>query len=151
MTPSEDPAVDVACYARLRARLAAAGHGRAALLAAYGLDEEGWDRLDDRWQSLLSEALDEAGDGVPALVQRFAEAFAEAQGESAEPPLSLEQFARCTKALQGARDAKQALSKRGVTFAAYMKANHHWAPKLARDRALTARFQQLMVCAPRGD
>ena len=146
----DDLSSDVASYARFRARLASAGDGRGALLAAQGLDEAAWDRLDDVWQQRLSDALDEDGDDLPPLVQRFAQAFAEAQRDGPEASLSLELFARCTKALQGAKDPKQALSKLGVTFAAYMKANQHWAPQLARDRGLADAFQQWMRGFPRG-
>jgi len=42
---------DVRAYAALSARLAEPDADRAALLAEHGLDEDGWDELDDVWQA----------------------------------------------------------------------------------------------------
>lgn len=139
----DDPSEDIAAYARLRARLAAVGADRAGMLAARGLDEERWEVLDERWQARLSEALDEEGDDVPELVLRYAAAFAEGQRETGVV-LSLERFAQCTRALQGARDPRHALERVGVTLTDYLRANQHWAPQLGRDPALEARFRAAM-------
>src|SRR5690606_6445496 len=130
-------------YARLRARLAAVGADRAALLAERGLDEERWEPIDERWQDRLSEALDVEGDDVPELVVRYAAAFAEGQRTTGDVAL-LERFAQCTRALRGARDPRHALERLGMPLTDYLRANQHWAPLLARDPALQARFRAAM-------
>jgi hypothetical protein len=143
MLVNDDPAEDIEAYARLRARLAAVGVDRAALLAERGLDEETWEPIDERWQERLSEALEVEGDDLPELVLRYAAAFAEGQRTTGVLP-SLERFAQCTRALQGARDPRHALERLGVTLTDYLRANQHWAPLLARDGALQARFRAAM-------
>jgi hypothetical protein len=135
---------DLETYARLRAELAREGVDRETVLASHGLDEDGWDVIDDRFQAQLSQALDQPGDDVPAEVLRYAEAFADAQRTGPGPLLSLQQFAACTRAVQHARDPRLALSKLGTTLTAFLKANHHWSPQLAHDPALAERFQLAM-------
>lgn len=128
-------------YAELRARLARDDVDRDAALAELGLDEEAWDVIDDEWQAELSRALDTDGDDLPADVIAYADAFARAQRDAPGRLLSLETFARCTRALRGARDPKRALEKQGVTLTEYLKANQHWSPQLATDDALAAQFR----------
>ncbi len=132
-------------YAALRARLSQDGIDRDAALADLGLDEEAWDRIDDEWQAELSQALDGGGDDLPPAMIAYADAFARAQRDAPGRLLSLETFARCTRALRGARDPKRALEKLGVTLTEYLKANQHWSPQLAGDDALAARFRQVLT------
>ena len=129
------PRMSLEAYAELRARLSRDDVDRDAALADLGLDEETWDVIDDEWQAELSRALDTDGDDLPAAVIAYADAFARAQRDAPGRLLSLETFARCTRALRGARDPKRALEKQGVTLTEYLKANQHWSPQLATDDA----------------
>lgn len=133
--------MEVEAYARLRARLADPETDRDALLAEHGFDEDSWDRVDERWQAALSEALDRSQDDeVPPLVLRYANAFAQAQADAPGELLSLERFARATRAVRGARDPRLALGKLGVTLGTFLKASQHWTPRMGKDPALRRAF-----------
>jgi hypothetical protein len=145
---SDDVRFDLETYARLRAELACDGVNRQAVLARYGLDEDGWDAIDDRFQADLSRALAAPhGDEVPAIVLRYAEAFAMTQRDAPAAVLSLERFAACTRALERARDPHLALSKLGATLTDYLKSNQHWSPKLATDPELANAFRAALASA----
>ncbi|HZF53187.1 MAG TPA: hypothetical protein VE093_31255 [Polyangiaceae bacterium] len=131
--------LDLEAYARIMAELAAAGDGRAAVLARHGLDEETWDTIDVRFQERLSEALDEEGDGLPALITSYTAAYEAAQRALA-PLISLEQFASVTRLLQTTGDLRAALAKVGVTMAAYVHGAEHWTRRIAESPELERRF-----------
>lgn len=147
--PTSSLVTDVRAYAALSARLAEPDADRAALLAEHGLDEDGWDALDDLWIARLSEAADAAGDEdrVPPLVQEHAEAFARAQAEraSAGAPLSFERFVEITLEIQRAgADVKYVLSRNATTLHDYLRAEQHWLREMMDDAALQARFHKAM-------
>jgi hypothetical protein len=150
--PGVDPRmtllVDVRAYAALSARLAETDADREALLAEHGLDEDGWDEIDDAWQARLSEAEDATGDedAVPLLVKEHAEAFAQAQATrvSAGPPLTLERFIEITLDVQRGQDTQHVLKRNGTTLHDYLRAQQHWLKKMMEDAALAARFQRAM-------
>jgi hypothetical protein len=147
--PKLDLAIDVQAYAALSARLAEPDADRDALLAEHGLDEDGWDELDDAWQARLSEDADATGeqDAVPPLVKEHAEAFARAQAErvSAGEPLSFERFIQITHDIQRAgSDVKYVLQKNGTTLHEYLRAEQHWLRRMMDDAALQARFHKAM-------
>ena len=135
---------DVERYAQMRVLLAQAGDDRARVLAENGLDEERWEAIDDGWQLRLDASLEASGEDVPALVQRYAEAFARAQRDAPGRVLPLELFAHCTRAVQGARDPSRALLKLGVSLTEYLRANQHWSPRFAHEPELAKRFQQAL-------
>lgn len=132
--------LDLKAYATVMAELAAAGDARAETLSRHGLDEGAWGVIDARWQARLSEALEEEGDGVPALVASYAEAYEAAQRALA-PPISLEQFALVTRLLQATGDIRAALAKADVTMAAYVQGAEHWSRRIAESPELERRFQ----------
>jgi len=92
----------------------------------------------------LSDDLDSVDDDVPPSIVRYSGAFAAAQKAAGPESVDLETFARCTRAIQGARDPKLALEKLGVSLSDYLRANQRWLPEMAQDAALAARFQQAM-------
>lgn len=140
--------MDVRAYATLSARLAEPDADRAALLAEHGLDEDGWDEIDDAWQARLSEAEDAVGDedAVPLLVKEHAEAFAQAQAARVSPgePLSLERFVEITLDVQRGQDTQHVLKRHGTTLHDYLRAQQHWLKKMMGDDALAARFERMM-------
>ena len=138
--------LDIEAYAAVMADLAAAGDARAEVLARRGLDEDQWDALDAEWQARLSEALDDEGDGVPALVARYAAAYEAAQ-RALGAPLPLEQFARVTRLLQATGDMQAALAKEGVTLSDYVRSSEHWSRRMTQDPTEERRFKDAL----RGD
>ncbi len=131
-------------YAALRARLAADGADRAVLLAEHGLDEGAWELIDEAWQQRFSDDLEHSQEDVPASVMRYSEVFAATQRDAPTELLSLELFASCTRKLQRARDPKLALEKLGVTLTQYLKANQHWAARMAKDQPSAERFHRIV-------
>jgi hypothetical protein len=138
--------LDIEAYAAVMAELAAAGDARSEVLARRGLDEDQWDALDSEWQARLSEALDDEGDGVPALVARYAAAYEAAQRALGDP-LPLEQFARVTRLLQATGDMQAALAREGVTLSDYIRSSEHWSRRMTEDPAEARRFKDAL----RGD
>lgn len=139
---------DVRAYAALSARLAEPDADRAALLAEHGLDEDGWDELDDVWQARLGEAEDAMGDeqSVPPLVKEHAEAFAQAQAARVSPgaPLSIERFIEITLDIQRGQDIQHVLKRNATTLHDYLRAQQHWLKKMMEDAQLAAKFERAM-------
>jgi hypothetical protein len=131
--------LDVSAYAQVMAELADGGDPRAAVLARHGLDEDRWDAIDAAWQGRLSEALDDRGDGPPAILSAFAGAYEAAQRVLA-PPITLEQFARVTRLLDSTGDIQAALASVGVTLADYLRGSEHWSRRLAVEPETERRF-----------
>jgi hypothetical protein len=134
--------LDIEAYARVMAELCSASHAtsRAEVFARHGLDEDQWDAIDARWQARLSEALDEDGDGVSALIAAYASAYEAAQ-RSLAAPISLEQFAHVTRLLHATGDLRAALAKVGVELSDYVRGSEHWSRKLATEPDLERRFE----------
>jgi hypothetical protein len=141
---------DVEAYAELAARLSASddADARARLLSAHDLDEEGWDTLDDAWQARIAAEDDEASERgqVPALLARYAEAFARAQRAAAsrEPPLPFDRFVEATRELRRGVDMTTALDRLGIDLGTYLRAQQHWTALLVADAALAERFRDAM-------
>ena len=135
--------LDIRAYAALVAALATADRPRAAVLAAQGLDEAGWEALDDLHQARLSRALDDDGDGVPPLVAAYAEAFAAARARStrAATLLSIERFGDATREIQRTGDPTAALARLGITLDDFLRANEHWTARMVTDAELLQRFR----------
>jgi hypothetical protein len=139
-----DPAsFEVAEYAELAATLADPACDREAVLAARGLDEDGWTALDRDFQDRLGRAMDAEGDGVPPLVAAYAEAFARARAAQNRdrPVISLERFADATREIQVRGEPLPALAQHGLTLEEYLRANEHWTQRMLADPALVARFR----------
>jgi hypothetical protein len=140
--------MDVKAYAALSARLAEPDADRAALLGEHGLDEDGWEEIDDAWQARLSEAADAIGDedALPPLVQEHAEAFARAQAEraAAGAPLTLERFIEITLDIKRGHDVQHALKRNGTSLQDYLRAEQHWLKKMMENPSLQAQFHKAM-------
>ena len=139
-----DALLELDTYAALRARLAVDGVDRNLLLSEKGLDEEGWERIDELWQQRFSDDLEQGQEDVPASVLRYSEVFAATQRDAPAELLSLELFATCTRKLQRSRDPKLALEKLGVTLSQFLKANQHWAAWMATDKQNAERFHRIV-------
>lgn len=132
--------LDLEAYAVLAAMMAAAPERRDHLLKEHGLDEEQWEAIDDHWQDMLSEAMDDDdGDGVPALIAQFTAASSRAR-EQLSVPLGLELYAQITRQLQATGDLTATLAKAGVSLAAYTHASEHWNRSIVLDPELERRF-----------
>jgi hypothetical protein len=143
----KDPAQDVEAYATLAARLADPSADRAALLAEHGLDEAGWEALDDAWQARLEEADEDDGEeevGVPPLVAAFAETFARVQRARAKSELSFERFVEAARAMKRGPDVATVLSRLEMTLEDYLSAQQRWTAAMLEDEELMARFQRAM-------
>jgi hypothetical protein len=138
--------LDVGAYARLSAQLAAAGSERDALLASHGLDEDGWDAIEQVWLERFSQAEDVhgQGDGVPQLLAAYAEAFTAAQTELAGVVLTFERYVEITRAMSRGRDMAQLLDRFGIDLATYLHSHRHWTVKMASDRDLAEQLQRAM-------
>ena len=138
---------ELEAYAALAAALAAPGADRAALLAEHGLDEEGWDALDDAWQARLSEAdSDEVDDtlGVPKLLAAYAEAFSRAQRGLSPGLLSFERFLEAAREMMRGTDMATVLKRLGLSLEEYLRGQAHWTARMLEDGDLAARFRQAM-------
>jgi len=138
---------EVEAYARLMADLAAAGvDSRAEVLAQHGLDEESFEAVDDEWNERLSEAMaddSEGDDGVSPLLAAYLAAF-EAARRSEAPPMSLDSLALVTRYLSAKGDLRAALARVEVTFDQFSRATEYWTPRMAKDPALAARFEEVL-------
>jgi hypothetical protein len=66
--------INLDAYARLTVALARAGAKRDAVLAAHGLDEGGWQAIDDAWQERFvdaTRAVRKAGGDVVKALERL--------------------------------------------------------------------------------
>lgn len=140
--------LDLESYAELAALLSGAGQERARVLAGRGLDEDGWNAIEDAWQERLSTSELEHGDadGPPPLVARFAELFARAQQAHAEGEevLDLERYAAITRALSSGHDAARVLERHQVSLVLYLRSHRHWAQRFAEDDELALRFRDAL-------
>ncbi|WP_437586347.1 hypothetical protein [Sorangium sp. So ce1000] len=131
--------LDLETYVTVMAQLAASGGAQAEVLARHGLDEARWDAADAHWQALLSDALANEHEGIPALLATCTAAY-QAGSRAAAPPISLEQFAQVTSLLHETGDVQAALAKVGVTLAEYVRGSEHWSPRMAEDPGAERRF-----------
>ena len=138
------PDVDVVAYARLACALSHPEADREALLAEHGLDEEGFQRVEEAWSDRLTAAEEAHGDrdGIPPLVLAHAKAFAAAQREQAGALLSFERYVEITRALQRGRDIATVLDRFSTDLATYLTSHHHFTLELARDPDLAAAFRR---------
>ena len=140
---SELSSLDIRAYATLVATLAAGDRPRAAILAAQGLDEAGWEALDAFHQEQLSRAIDDDRDGVPPLIAAYAEAFAAARARStrAATLLSIERFGDAMREIQRTGDPTGALARLGISLDDFLRANEHWTARMMTDTDLLQRFR----------
>lgn len=134
---------DLTTYAAV---LAAVGAGQAedVVLARLGLDAPRFAELERAVEARLSQAL-EREDGVDPFVSLYDTIMRQAQAALvSQPTVDLERFAQALAALgAGDGDAVKALARVGLTPAELMRASREWAPKLAADPAVAARFVEL--------
>ena len=140
--------IDVDRYAALAAELSRDGADRAAILGAHGLDESDWETIEAHWQARLSTAMD--GDleqeGIPDVLTQYSAAFAQAQAAQSEGDvISLERFARATRAMANTSDVQQSLKQLGMTLAEFLKGNQYWCTKMVTDPALAEEFRKIIA------
>jgi hypothetical protein len=137
------PGLNVEAYATILASLADPEADRAAVLAAYGLDEASWEPTDTAWQARLSaaaDAVDVEEPTAPPLLVAFAEAFAAAQRAQAKALLSFERYVEITGVVTRGGAVGDELKRLRVTLPEYLRAHEHWMRKMAEDPALSERF-----------
>lgn len=128
-------------YGAIAADLAR-GRDRAETLAEHGLDEESFERLEDR-ALLAMAAEDDAANGVPEPVVQFDAALrARAQKETLDVP-TLEDFVRALMVAQEGGKVHERLAERGLSVELLLRGSAHYTPKLATDVELARRFQEL--------
>lgn len=134
---------DLTTYA---AAVAAVGAGQSedVVLARLGLDAARFAALERAVEERLSLAL-EREDGVDPFVSLYDKIMRQAQAPLvSQPTAPLERFAQALAALgAGEGDAVKALARVGLTPAELMRASREWAPKIAADPAVAARFVAL--------
>jgi hypothetical protein len=132
--------MDVTTYAKLMADLAAAdAHGRRAILARHGLNEETWSALDDDWQGRLSVEMAKNDEGGSAVLSEHTRAYQAAQ-RGLEPPIALEQFAEVTRHLEVTGDLHGSLATVGITLAQYVSGSGHWSRRMVEEPETEERF-----------
>jgi len=139
--------IDLDTYAGLAAALAVPKADREAILGAHGLDEDSWEELEERWLARLQDAEDAFADddeGVPELVQAFANAFAKAQTEHGPDVMTLQQYAEAACALQRGRDLNGVLERLAVTLPVFLRSHQHWTARTAKEPQLAAELSRLL-------
>jgi hypothetical protein len=138
-TEALDP---IETYARVMADIGA-GKPRGEVLAAHGLDEV-------RFEAIEKAAFADVGEGVtdapviPEADLRLDRAFREARDRSSDALLSIEEFARAAAVAQEGVQVSERLTKMGVSLQTFLKASGHYAPRLAREPELAARFNEVL-------
>lgn len=137
---------DLEAYATLSAELLDPNVDRAAALAAHGLDEEGWEAVDEAWDARLSAAGDEDTDGVPPLIAAHAEAFARAQRARAgvAEVLPFARFLEAARELARGKDLSTALKRLDLTLETYLAAQAHWTARMLQDDSLAKQFERAL-------
>jgi hypothetical protein len=135
---------DLDAYATLAARLADQGADRGALLAQHGLDEDGWEALDDAWQARIFAPEEDGDDGIPPLIAAYSDAFARAQRARSGREVTFERFVDATLALREGTEMTVVLARLGVTLDEFLAAQMHWTEAMLADDELAARFTRAM-------
>lgn len=140
------PADDVHAYASLGAALADPSEAREALLATHGLDEAGWDAIEEAWQGRFDAADEAHGDaeGIPPLLTTYAEAFARAQATRGGAGMPFEGFVDVARAFARGDDAQGLLRRFGTTLEDYLAAQRDWTARMLEDAELAGRFEKAM-------
>jgi hypothetical protein len=133
---------DLERYATISAELARAGAEFEVVLARHGLDDTAWERLVQRAEALLDR---EDPEEEAAELERFAGAFARARARTAGPPVEFDVWLGVVSALRRGEALLHVLERAGLTLDAYLSAQSHWAPRVAREPELLAKFQAAML------
>lgn len=136
-----DLSTDLEAYATLAAGLADPAADRRSLLAAHGLDEAGWEALDEAWQTRIFAAEDDDA-GVPALLAAYSAAFARAQQARAHREIPFERFLEATLALRRGTDMTTLLARLELSLDELLAAQARWTAAMLADEALAARFER---------
>lgn len=135
---------DLEAYATLSAELLDPDVDRTAALAAHGLDEDGWEAIDEAWEKRLSEAGDDETDGVPPLIAAHAEAFARAQRARSKAVIPFARFLEAARELARGKDLSTALKRLDLTLETYLAAQAHWTARMLEDDALAKEFERAL-------
>jgi hypothetical protein len=137
---SDDGAIER--YATISAELARGDVDLETVLARHGLDEAAWERLVQRAEALLESDDPEQ---ETAELERFAGAFERARAQTAGAPAEFEVWLGVVSALRRGEVLLHVLERAGLTLDAYLLAQSHWAPRVAREPELLARFQSAIL------
>jgi hypothetical protein len=145
---SDSLTADIEIYGDLAARLATAGDRRDALLAEHGIDDDAWDVIEELWSVRLEAAETAHGDadGVPPLLEKYANAFSRAQLASLANAdvMPLEKYAAITRSLQRGLDMPQLFIRHDTSLESYLHSHSHWSVRLATEPDVARTFAQLL-------
>ncbi len=140
---------DVSAYAQLCVLLSRATHSeeRASVLAAHGLNEDQWERLDEAWQTRLSDCDigdDREGQAIPPLLANFAQAFTAAQQTTlpTETVLSLDVYLDIAKGLKQGKSTTSILSQYQTTLEEFLNAHRHWTQQAIHNPEIAHRMSR---------
>lgn len=137
---------DLDAYTSLAVELSDPEANRDALLAGHGLDEDGWQALEEHWATKLEADEQAFGDaeGVPPLLLAYGQAFGRAQARQAGAIMPFEQYAQITRELARGRDVPSVLKRYSISLPTYLHSHHHWTIELAGDIELAKRLTKLL-------
>ncbi|MEP7119454.1 MAG: hypothetical protein ABJE95_00870 [Byssovorax sp.] len=143
---TQDPADNVDAYASLGAALADPSADREEVLATNGLDETGWEMIEEIWQGRFDAADEAHGEapGIPPLVVAHAEAFARVQATRGGAGVPFERFVELARSFARGDDAQGLLRRFGTTLEEYLGAQRKWTGRMLEDAELAGRFEKAM-------
>ena len=139
--PVPNPDDDLRVYAAVASDLAR-GRDRAETLAEHGLDEEAFDRLEDRANEAMA-ARDEGGDDIPKAIVEFDAVLRATASKSSLDVPSLEDFVRALVIAQEGGKVHERLAERGLSIELLLRGSAYYTPRLAGDPELARRFTEL--------
>jgi hypothetical protein len=129
--------VDLSLFAMISAELAEGTRAVDAVLDVFGLDEAAWSTL---CQEVGAAMAADAGEGG-AMTIELSRLFAAHQDRlRARVPLTVEQWAALQADVEAYDDLAVALAPHRLSLADYIRLVRHWAPALANDPDLAARY-----------
>ncbi|HEY2407238.1 MAG TPA: hypothetical protein VGI10_14610 [Polyangiaceae bacterium] len=137
---------DLDLYARVLAELARGQAQASAVLARHGLDEARWAELAARCEAAL-EVPDESTDA--SALERFSAVFTRTQAELSGGPASFDEWLAVLVALQRGEALPTAIERAKLTLDRYLTTQAHWAPCVAKDPELLARYRAALAEAQR--
>lgn len=129
-------------HAEIAAELAEGTTAPSDVLAKHELDEAKWNEATTQWMKYLAADVQARGAEARAPLV-YSEAFAEAQGQLAEPPeVTAEEYATLVAEIMAAGDPSGPLAQRGWSNADYIRLSRSMATKLAHDGDAHERYSQ---------
>ncbi len=136
-------------HAQISAELAEGAQPLSVVLATRELSEAQWNESTQYWMKRMGD--DALANGERARIPLvYSDAFSKAQDALKPlPPLQVEAYAEIVAETQVEGAPDQALARRGLSHADYIRLSRHFAQAMAADPALSQRFfDRLQSFAP---